>query len=139
MATPSSPNSAPLDGALRRAHRSVLLGLATCALVAFLQPGEPETAPPPVPYTMTAAVLAAGTILTRRFGTSPKLSPKVRVFLTLTAFGLATLLGLLGAGLAIATGASSTGLLFTLGAGLICLRPPEPVAPRAPRGDKASC
>jgi hypothetical protein len=133
------PDPTPLDRALRRAHRTTLLGLAACALVTFLQPGTTETAPPPTLYTLIAISLAMGTILSRSLGTSPRLAPKLRVLLTLAAFGLATALGVFGAGLAVASGSRDTGLLFTLAAALFCLRPPPPAVPPRRRGDATSC
>jgi hypothetical protein len=135
----SIPDSAPLDRALRRAHRTTLLGLAACALVTILQPEATETAPPPTLHTMIALGLALGTILSRQLGTSPRLAPKARVLFTLAGFGLAAVLGVFGAGLALATGTRQTGLLFTLAAALFCLRPPPPAVPPCGHGDGAAC
>jgi hypothetical protein len=123
------PDPAPLDRALRRAHLSTLLGLAACALVSFLQPGEPEAAPPPTFYTLTAVALSAATIVSRQLGTSARLSPRARVTLTLTALGLATAIGLLGAYMAVAAGSRQPGLLFILAAVIFSLRPPPPAMP----------
>jgi hypothetical protein len=123
------PDPAPLDRALRRTHRSTLLGLAACALVSFLQPGESESTPPPSLYTLIAVALATATIATRQLATSPRLAARVRVMLSLTALALATAIGLLGAYLAVAVGSRQAGLLFILAAAIFSLRPPPPAVP----------
>ena len=123
------PDPAPLDRALRRAHLSTLLGLAVCAVVSFLQPGEPEATPPPILYTLTAVALSAATIVSRQLGTSPRLPPRARVMLSLTALGLATAIGLLGVYMAVAAGSRQAGLLFILAAAIFSLRPPAPAMP----------
>lgn len=132
-------DSAPLDRSLRRAHRITLLGLAACALAAFLQPKAAAASPPPALHTLIAVGLAVGTILCRQVATSPRLLPKTRVLFTLGAFALATSLGVLGAALAMMRDAREAGLLFTLAAGLFCLRPPPPALPPQGRGGGAAC
>ena len=133
------PDPAPLDRALRRAHRTTLLGLVACLLVTFFQPAATDAAPPPTLYTLIAVGLALVSILFRQLGTSPRLTPRTRVLFTLGAFGVATALGVFGAGLALSSGARHTGLLFTLAAILFSLRPPPPAVPPGQRGVGAAC
>jgi hypothetical protein len=123
------PDPAPLNRALRRAYLSTLLGLAGCAVVSFLQPGESEATPPPTLYTLTAVALSAATIVSRQLATSPRFPPRARVILSLAALGLASSIGLLGTYMAVATGSRQAGLLFILAAAIFSLRPPPPAMP----------
>ena len=117
------------DRALRRAHASVLAVIAGCAIVSALQT-HPADQPVPDRRSATLAVcLALGTIVARRIASRAGVPGRVRATLTLCAYSLAVSIALLGVYLAVTQGAVQTGIVFSLGAGIFCLRPPPPLAP----------
>jgi hypothetical protein len=119
---------APLNQALTRSHRSVLVMLAACALFIALQPGGEEQPPPPL-YTALALGLAAVSIVCRRLSTSPVMSPKPKVTLAIVGLIIAALIGVTAVALYQLAGDKQNALLFVLGAAILSLRPPIRIAP----------
>ena len=124
-ALPDRDTRATLDRSLRQAHRTLLAVLAGCALVTVLQTrADPEPAPDPILTTIVVA-LALALIVARRASTSPVPGRRTRIWLLMASYACAAGIGILGCFLAITTGAVQTGLLYSLGAGILCLRPPR--------------
>lgn len=123
------PPPHPLQPALRVGHRAVLGWLALCALFSALQWGAADEAMPEPRLTTPAVVLALATVLLRRLGTSPVMTPGGRAFCTFAAYACAAALGALAAWVASAAGAPRIALVFIVGAVLFCL-PPPPQLPR---------
>ncbi len=127
---------AALDASLRRVHRSVLVLLALCALVAASAPvDEPGdvTAPDHSTITLCAVALAGGSVLARRLATAPRVGPGRRLWLGLASLLLAGGVGIAGVAAALMAGDRSAGLLYTLGGASLILRPLRPsAAPRDP-------
>ena len=122
-----TPDPAPIDLALRRAHRSILVALAMCAIVIFTQ-GESGDAPPERAHAVVALGLALATIVSRRFATSPAMGIRSRVTLVLTSFGCALAIGVVGVVITAAGGERQTGLVFVMAAAIFSLRPPPKLA-----------
>ena len=120
--------AADLQHALQRTHRSVLILLAACAAWILLQGFGPDESPPERGWTTLGAALGLGCVLLRRLGASPSRSPRAGFFLLLAALVFAAALGLLGSWIAATTGATRTGLLFTLAGLIFSLRPSRPVS-----------
>ncbi len=119
----SAPEPAPIDRALRRAHRSILVALAMCAIVIFSQ-GESGDAPPERAHALVAVGLALATIVSRRFATSPAMGIRSQVTLFLTSFACALAIGVVGVVITAAGGERQTGLIFVMAAAIFSLRPP---------------
>ncbi len=119
----SAPEPAPIDLALRRAHRSILVALAMCAIVIFSQ-GESGDAPPERAHALVAVGLALATIVSRRFATSPAMGIRSQVTLFLTSFACALAIGVVGVVITAAGGERQTGLIFVMAAAIFSLRPP---------------
>ena len=117
-----------LQRALQRTHRSVLILLAACAAWILLQGFGPDESPPERGWTTLGAALGFGCVLLRRLGASPTRSPRTGFFLLLAALVFAAALGLLGSWIAATTGATRTGLLFTLAGLIFSLRPSRPIS-----------
>ena len=122
------PGATDLQRALQRTHRSVLILLAACAAWILLQGFGPDESPPERGWTTLGAALGLGCVLLRRLGASPTRSPRTGFFLLLAALVFAAALGLLGSWIAATTGATRTGLLFTLAGLIFSLRPSRPVS-----------
>jgi hypothetical protein len=124
-----------LNRSLQRSHRVVLGLIATCAIYSALQPQlAAEPAPDRRPATL-AVVLALGTIVAKQIANRATASPRTRVTWTLCSYSLASAISGLGAFLATTRGAVQTGIVFSLAAGIFCLRPPARVEPSKPHGD----
>jgi len=122
----SQPPGSELHSSLRRVHRSVLAGLAVCALVVATAGSSEATQAEANPATYTVAiVLALGSILARR--AAPATAGRRQVILVLASLVLA--LGVGGAGVALSAGGGprTTGLLYVLGGCLLALRPPSSI------------
>ncbi|MCH2185532.1 hypothetical protein MK280_06630 [Myxococcota bacterium] len=115
-----------LQRALQRTHRSVLILLAACAGWILLQGFGPEESPPERGWTTLGVGLGLGCVVLRRLGASPSRSPRTGFFLIIAALVFAATLGLLGSWIAATTGATRTGLLFTLAGLIFSLRPSRP-------------
>ncbi len=124
----ATPDPTSLNQALRRMHRSSLATLALCALWIAISgdvgSGDPE---PRREYTLLALGLGLGSIVLRRFASSPSVALRSRVHLTLASLALAALIGVVGVATSLVEADSQTGLLLTLGAAILCLRPPEAI------------
>jgi hypothetical protein len=130
----SLKSEAPAAGhVLRNTHRSVLILLAAAGGAIAL--GDLDApAPDPEPHTTGAGLaLALAAILLRRFASSATIHPGKALWLALASLIAAGCLGLLGGYVALQTGSSETGLLFTLAGFIFALRVPRPVAPHRPR------
>ncbi|MBW2275341.1 MAG: hypothetical protein JRG96_18905 [Deltaproteobacteria bacterium] len=121
---------APLNQAMTRTHRSVLVLLAACGLFIVLQPGAAAQSPPPL-FTGVAVGLAVGSILCRRLSVSPAMSPKPKVGLAVAGLVFAALVGVTAVALTQVEGDKQNALLFVLGAAILSLRPPIRIVPTA--------
>jgi len=120
------PHPHPLEAALRRTHRSVLVLLACCAGVIALH-GFAGEEPPPDRWLTTAGVgLGLATVVLRRLGASPVIAARTSFLLLLAALVLAGGLGLLGVWVALGHDGPETGLLFTLAGAIFSIRPTRP-------------
>jgi hypothetical protein len=140
LAEVSAPAPGPdsLDASLRTLRRSALLALAVCALgigLLALRSSVPQDTSVDRRITLTALVLAAASILTRRSIRAPASAGVffgTQVASVLCAVGL----GLLGGLVAVRTGQWQVGLLYNLAAALLLVRPPARLSlppRRAPR------
>ncbi len=127
--TPQRQSQQPgseLNTSLRRVHRSVLAGLAVCALVVATTGSSEATQATANSATYTAAmVLALGSILARR--AAPAAAGRRQVILVLASLVLALGVGAAGVALAGSGGPQTTGLLYVLGGSLLALRPPSSI------------
>ena len=128
---------ARMSALMKVSHRSVLTIIAACAILSALQTGPTEQPAPDRPLATLTVCLALGTILARQIASRAAASPRVRVTLTLCAYSLAAAIALLGVFVAVTQGAVQTGIVFALGAGIFCLRPPPPIAPARHPDDRA--
>ena len=118
--------TAALQQLLRKLHRAVLILLGACALWIVFQ-GFNDPPSPPDQWILTLGVgLGLGTVILRRVGSSPKRPPQTALFLLMGALLLAGSLGLFGSWIAWSTGATQTGLLFTLAGLIFAIRPSRP-------------
>ena len=114
---------------MRTTHRTVLAMIAACAVLSGFQPRVGEEPSPDPTTTTVAVVLALGSIVCRRASTSPVIPPGTRVTLVACAWACGFAIALLGTFLALQRGQTQTGLVFSLAAGIFCLRPPPPIEP----------
>jgi peptidoglycan/LPS O-acetylase OafA/YrhL len=115
-----------LNSSLRRVHRSVLAGLAVCALVVATTGNTEATSEATNPATYTVAmVLALGSILARR--AAPAAAGQRQVILILASLVLALGVGAAGVALTASGGPRTPGLLYVLGGCLLALRPPSSI------------
>ena len=128
------PDPTPVNDALRRLHRSALLGILICAvalgIMLFGGTGD-SSEQVDQRYTYAALALAAVAILARR--TSTRGDEKLRTFVygSISSLMAAMGLGLLGIAIGMREGQTSTGLLYTLAGAVLLLRPPPRlVAPK---------
>ena len=126
-----APDPTPVNTALRRLHRGVLITLAVCALVIAAsgqteRHGEPPA--PDNPYGVVALALAAGAILSRRSVATPSRPTRGFVYASVASLVCAGGLGLLGVAAGSDGGHTSTGLLYALAGALLSLRPPPTIA-----------
>ena len=129
-ATPEAPNRS-----LQRSHRVVLGLIATCAIYSALQP-HLDTEPALDRRSSTLAVaLALGTIVAKQIASRANASHRTHLIFTLCSYALAGAISLLGAFLATTRGAVQTGIVFSLAAGIFCLRPPARGGPSKPHAD----
>jgi len=134
--TPLPAREHPVNVALRRAHRSILMVLAACALVVALNSSSPESAAdtdPPRGHVYAATALGIASILTRRRlpATNPARA-RLHVLLSLASLVLAAGVGLVGVAASMAGTPRNAALLFVLAGIIFALRPPPPVMPPDP-------
>ena len=122
-------NGQAADRALRRSHAGVLAVIAACAIVSALQTHPAEQPFPDRRSTALAVGLALATVVARQIASRAGVTGRLRATLTLCAYSLAASIALLGVYLAVTQGAVQTGMVFSLGAGIFCLRPPPRLAP----------
>jgi peptidoglycan/LPS O-acetylase OafA/YrhL len=135
--TTQSSREHPVNVALRRAHRSILVVLAASAVVIAVgssAPSEDTAFDPPRGYVYAAVGLGVASILSRRRrpATSPEIA-RVHVLLSLASLLLAAGVGLIGVAASVAGTPRNAALLFVLAGGFFALRPPPPVQPPGPR------
>jgi uncharacterized membrane protein len=123
----------PVNVALRRAHRSILLVLAACAaVIAFGASGE-SAAPsddPPRSYVYAATALAVASIMTRRRQVATHAATaRLHVVLSLASLVFAAGVGLVGVAASVEGTSRNSALLFALAGAIFALRPPPPVLP----------
>jgi peptidoglycan/LPS O-acetylase OafA/YrhL len=112
---------------LQAVHRAVLVALAVCAVVVW-SAGAPDAArEPDRRFALAALVLAAASILTRRAAPAIRPRPGHAKWL-LASLLLAMGVALVGVALAIGGGPREVALLYVLGAAILALRPPPPLA-----------
>ena len=123
----NSDNVAALNSALRRVHRSVLASLVVCALVVWTA-GNPDASGAADPrFSWIAFGLAAASILVRRALPSGPLGRR-HLKQLLASLLLPGSVGGVGVVLAATGGPRGIGLLYVLGAAILALRPPPPIA-----------
>jgi len=131
------PDTAPVNDALRRLHRSAVVSLALCALAigiaTFLRSDTPADDVRPL-YSWVALALAGTAILTRRSGARPSGSLRVFVYGSLLSMVAAAGLGILGMLVAVRESQTTVGLLYTLAGALLVLRPPAVLGSSAEAG-----
>jgi len=115
-------DSTSLRLAFRRAHLSTLALLAVCLLVILTREGAEEPSPDRV-YTIVALTLGLASVVFQRFSGSPVISASMAVLLGVAGLVFSAALGIVGVVVATTLGAQQTGLLYTLAAGLLCVRP----------------
>ncbi len=120
-----SPPSAALGTALRNTHRAVLALIAVCLLVSLTAEAPADEPPPDRTLTLIALCVAAMAIVLRRLSTSPVLSPRTGLFLSLGALLACAGVALAGAYAAVSLAATQTGVAFSLAGGIFALRRPE--------------
>ena len=120
------------DSLLRRVHYGSLLCLLLCGIAIALQQEAGSLAPPPLAFTGLVLGLAVASIVLRRVSTSTRLQTAVRALCAAGALILAASIGAVAIALVSATGAKQNALLFVLGAGILCLRPPAVLRPPLP-------
>lgn len=121
--TPETPDPAPHERAMRSTRLSVLGGLAVCALLILTHGFEGEEPPPDRLMATAAVLLALGSVVLRRIGSSPAMRPQTAIFLHLGALMMCGALGLLGVYLAYGLASPQSGILFTLAGVIFALRP----------------
>ena len=121
------------EASLRRIHRIVLAALALGAVVVFTIEDAGGDAAPPQIFTLVALGFAVGSIIARRLSTSPMMQTGTRFFWATAALVLALGIAVTAVTLVALEAERQNGLLFLLGAGLLCLRPPTTLAPSRPR------
>jgi hypothetical protein len=120
--------SSPLDTALRRVRRAVLITFAVCAgVISAAASGGPVGAPPRG-FPIAAVGLALASVLTRQAASAARGRNQVR--LALASLLLAGCIGLVGVALALQGGSRGIALAYVLGGAILCLRPPTPLSPR---------
>jgi hypothetical protein len=120
--------SSPLDAALRRVRRAVLITFAICAAVIAAAASGGPTGAPPRGFPIAAVGLALASVLTRQASASTRGRSQVR--LALASLLLAGCIGLVGVALALQGGPRGIALAYVLGGAILCLRPPAPLSPR---------
>lgn len=115
---------------LRRLHRVALGMLALGAVYLFMNDEAGSENAPPQIYTLVALGFAVGSIVARRFSTSPVLQPGMRFFWATLALVLALGIAATAILLVALESERQNALLFLLGAALLCLRPPAAIGPR---------
>lgn len=126
----------PVNVALRRAHRSILLVLGACAVVIALNPSTEAdaTADPPRNYVYAATALGIASIMTRRRQVaSTPVAARLHVRLSLASLVFAAGVGVVGVAAFMAGTSRNAALLFVLAGAIFGLRPPPPVMPPASR------
>ena len=106
-------------------HRGCLAVLVICAGMIALGAEAGSDDPPPLEFTMVAMGLAVASIVARRLSTSPRLAASFRFGSELLGLVLAAAIGITAIGLAATAGDKQNALLFVLGGGILCLRPPS--------------
>ena len=120
--------ASPLDAALHRVRRAVLINFAVCAaVIAAAASGGPVGAPPSG-FPIAAVGLALASVLTRQASAAARGRSQVR--LALASLLLAGCIGLVGVALGLQGGSRGIALAYVLGGAILCLRPPAPIARR---------
>jgi len=132
------PGEHPVNVALRRAHRSILIVLGACALVIALNPSSAEvdaTADPSRHHVYAATALGIVSIFTRRRHPATSASAaRLHVRLSLASLVFAAGVGVVGVAAAMAGTPRSGALLFVLAGAIFALQSPQPVLPAPPSG-----
>ena len=113
-----------LNRAIQRVHRSVLITLAACAIVVWLNTAADASETTPRVYAWAAVALGGIAILTRPFRSAPIKNPKLVVARILISLLAAAGVGLVGVAAAVTGGPRTTALAYVLAGAIFALRPP---------------
>ena len=122
--TTSPPITDGLNRAIQRVHRSVLITLAGCAIVVWLNTAADASETTPRVYAWAATALGGLAILTRPFRSVPIKNPKLVVARILISLVAAAGVGGVGVVAAVMGGPRTTALAYVLAGAIFALRPP---------------
>ena len=127
-------NSDGLNRAIRGVHRSVLVTLAACAAVVWLNTAADASETTARGYAWAATALGGVAILTRPFRSTPIRNPKLLVARILISLLAAAGVGGVGVVAAVTGGPRTTALAYVLAGAIFALRPPAQIKLAAPAG-----
>lgn len=121
-----------LNRAIQRVHHGVLITLAACAIVVWLNTAADANETTPRIYAWAAVSLGGLAILTRPFRSAPIRNPKLAVARILISLLAAAGVGGVGVVAALAGGPRMTALAYVLAGAIFALRPPARIHVPAP-------
>ena len=122
--TATPPITDGLNRAIQRVHRSVLITLAGCAIVVWLNTAADASETTPRVYAWAATALGGIAILARPFRGAPIKNPKLVVARIVISLLGAAGVGLVGVVAAVTGGPRTTALAYVLAGAIFALRPP---------------
>jgi len=130
--TAAPPIADGLNRAIGRVHRSVLVTLAGCAIVVWLNTAADAAETTPRAYAWAATALGGIAILARPFRSARIERPKLVVARILISLLAAAGVGLVGVAAAVTGGPRATALAYVIAGAIFALRPPARIEPATP-------
>ncbi len=118
-------NPADSDASMKRIHWAALCLLGVCAGLILIAPSAEKQPPPDRLITTLSVGSALVAIVSRRLGSSPRITGRSARRWLIAALLAASCLGLLGTFEALYHGGTQTGLLFTLAGLIFAVRRPQ--------------